>query len=327
MYDVIMATYNGEKYVVEQLDSIINQTINPCTIIIRDDCSTDNTVSIIKDYIKNYTGNVNFEILNSTQNLGYIKNFEALAKAAHSEFVFFCDQDDVWMTNKAETLLKRTKAKPGVNLLFSDAKLVDDKLQDIGLLWANIKFEPTQEITLPRLFKQSIVTGATMVCKKDFLQSLIPFPEDLPHDLWLSACSIYEGSIDFCNDTLVKYRQHSNNQIGVKRSHLIKKIITPFERDKIKYRISHYKNNYLTNEAMATFLPDYSKSEEYHEIKLFLILIGKIYNINFYECTGNHSFIQSMKTYIKYNNKKNVFFNMIDLIYVHIFGINKESVE
>lgn len=154
MYDVIMATYNGEKYVVEQLDSIINQTIKPYTVIIRDDCSTDNTVKIINDYIKNYTGDVNFEVLDSTQNLGYIKNFEALAKAARSEFVFFCDQDDVWMNNKAETLLKRTEEKPNVNLLFSDARLVNDKLQTIGFLWENIKFDPTQELTLPRLFKK-----------------------------------------------------------------------------------------------------------------------------------------------------------------------------
>ncbi|POU71506.1 hypothetical protein C3387_03445 [Leclercia sp. LSNIH6] len=326
MYDVIMATYNGEKYVVEQLDSIINQTIKPNTVIIRDDCSTDNTVKIINDYIKKYTGDVNFEILDSTKNLGYIKNFEALAKAARSEFVFFCDQDDVWINNKAETFLKRAEEKPNVNLLFSDARLVDDKLQNIGFLWENIKFDPTQELTLPRLFKKSIVTGATMLCRRDFLQSLIPFPENLPHDLWLSTCSTYEGSIDFCNDQLVKYRQHSNNQIGVKRSHFIKKIATPFEPEKIKYRIAHYRNNYLTNESMATFLLGYSNSKEYHEIKSFLIFIGKIYNINFYKCAGKHSFTQSIKAYIKYNDKKNVLFNMIDLIYVHIFGIKKESV-
>jgi len=325
MYDVIMATYNGEKYVVEQLDSIINQTIKPYSIIIRDDCSTDNTVSIINNYIKNYTGNVNFEILDSTQNLGYIKNFEALAKAARSEFVFFCDQDDVWMNNKAEKLLKIAKEKRSINLLFSDARLVNDKLQEIGLLWKNIKFDPSQELTLPRLFKKSIVTGATMVCRRDFLQSLIPFPVNLPHDFWLSVCSMYEESIDFCNDQLVKYRQHSNNQIGVKRSHLIKKIITPFEPDKIKYRISHYKNNYLANESMATFLPGYSNSKEYHEIKSFLIFIGKIYNINFYKCARKNSFTQSIRVYLKYNDKKNMLFNMIDLIYVHIFGVKKRE--
>ncbi|MCU6664555.1 UDP-Glc:alpha-D-GlcNAc-diphosphoundecaprenol beta-1,3-glucosyltransferase WfgD [compost metagenome] len=324
MYNVIMATYNGEKYVVEQLDSIVNQTILPRSIIIRDDCSTDNTCSIIREYIKNYRGSVRFNIIEPSQNLGYVKNFDVLSRAADAEIVFFCDQDDVWVKNKAEIILNKFNENASLNLIFSDAELVNDKLEEIGLLWNCIGFNFDKDrITLARLHKKSVVTGATMACRRAFLHTLVPFPEDVPHDLWLSACSTFQGSIGICKEPLIKYRQHSNNQIGVRESNFLQKILTPFKSNKIKFRVQHYKNNYQINEAMASFIPNYRDSTEHKEIMMFLTFVGRIYQIDFYKHDNKYSHFDTIKAYVKYNDKKHILFNLIDFFWVHIAGFKQ----
>lgn len=326
MYNVIMATYNGEKYVVEQLDSIVKQTILPHSIIIRDDCSTDNTCSIIHEYIQNYSGSIKFNVIESSRNLGYVKNFEVLSRASDAEIIFFCDQDDVWVKNKAEIILNKINENPSLNLIFSDAKLVNDKLQQIGLLWNRIGFNFDKErITLARLHKKSVVTGATMACRREFLHSLVPFPEHVPHDLWLSACSTFEGSIGICREPLIQYRQHANNQIGVNKNNFQQKLLTPFEPRKIKYRVQHYKNSFLINESMASFVPGYKDSLEYKELIMFLAFIGRVYKIKLYNNDVKYSIFNTIKVYLKYNDKKNIFFNMIDYFWIHIRGVNKES--
>ena len=102
--DILMATYNGEKYLVEQLDSIINQTYRNWNLLIRDDNSTDKTLEIIQNYHKK---DKRIKILKDNKgNLGIVRNFEELLKSSESEFIMFSDQDDIWVENKLDMYLK-----------------------------------------------------------------------------------------------------------------------------------------------------------------------------------------------------------------------------
>ena len=156
-YDVIIATYNGEKYVIEQLESIVNQTIKPTNIYIRDDGSQDNTIKILESF-KNAC-NVNIEIISGQGNLGYIKNFEKLVGYTVSEIVFFSDQDDIWTENKAALMLCHFENEK-VNVNFSDAYLINDKKEILGGLWDYVRHtSKLDEINLDKIIINNIVTN------------------------------------------------------------------------------------------------------------------------------------------------------------------------
>lgn len=242
-YDVILATYNGEKYVVEQLDSIINQTVKPANIYIRDDGSQDKTVEIIKNYILNAETNepeINIEFKDDGLNVGYIKNFEKLVGFAVSEFVFFSDQDDIWIVNKAECLLNKLK-DDSVSVVFSDAYLVNNNKEILGTLWGYVNYLPaTNSITIDKILINNVVTGATLACRRSFLINLLPFPALVPHDHWISSNAVIKNCLNFCEEKLILYRQHENNQIGASKTSIKAKVKGVFNRAKMNKRISYY---------------------------------------------------------------------------------------
>ena len=124
--DILLATYNGEKYLKEQIDSLLNQTYNNIQIIISDDCSTDKTREILKEYEKNE----NIKIFYQEENLGYVKNFEFLLKQVENNLYMLCDQDDVWKKEKIEKTVEKLE-KENLDLVFGDLEVVDEKLNTI----------------------------------------------------------------------------------------------------------------------------------------------------------------------------------------------------
>ena len=124
--DILLATYNGEKYLKEQIDSLLNQTYNNIQIIISDDCSTDKTREILKQYEKNE----NIKIFYQEENLGYVKNFEFLLKQVENNLYMLCDQDDVWKKQKIEKTVEKLQ-KENLDLVFGDLEVVDEKLTTI----------------------------------------------------------------------------------------------------------------------------------------------------------------------------------------------------
>ena len=217
-YDVIIATYNGEKYIVDQLDSILNQSVKPKNIILRDDCSFDNTLQILQKYSKVYP-NIKL-IKDDFGNLGYVKNFEKLCQAVESEIVFFSDQDDVWLDNKAEMVLNVFEDS-NHSAVFTNAYLVDSKLKNKGLLLPqNFDIIKSNVDILYRNF----VTGCTLAVKRNALMSLLPFPDVIPHDYWIAANCALTKSIKYINTPLIKYRQHECNLIGIKDTNIFTKI-------------------------------------------------------------------------------------------------------
>lgn len=225
--DVLMATYNGEKYLKEQIESILNQTYKNIQLIISDDCSTDGTREILKQYEQNDK----IKIFYQEKNLGYIKNFEFLLKNVENELYMLSDQDDVWKEEKIEKSVEKLKTE-NLDLVFGDLEVVDENLNTI--------YESFNEyMKLDRKIKKYIgdyrlqylyncITGCTILSKKKYLDKIMPIPSNskhMPHDYWIGLMISLDGKIGYMDEKYIKYRQHGNNQIGTdKISHKFKKL-------------------------------------------------------------------------------------------------------
>ena len=213
--DILMATYNGEKYLREQIDSILNQTYKNFNLIISDDCSKDDTVKILKEYEKKDS---RITLYCQKNNLGYRKNFEFLCKNSKADYVMLADQDDVWNLEKVELLFNYIQ-KNNYILVFSDLEIVDSNLKTINKSMIRYmgkkkqcKYNDYRAVNL-----DNVVTGCATIFKKEVLEKAIPFPTEVyPHDWWLALIATELGKISFYDKPLVKYRQHETNTIGIK---------------------------------------------------------------------------------------------------------------
>mgnify|MGYP000907148759 FL=1 len=257
--DILMATYNGEKYLAEQLDSIINQTYHNWNLLIRDDNSTDRTLEIIQDYQKKDN---RIKLLKDNEgNLGIVKNFEELLKNSESEFIMFSDQDDIWIENKLDVYLKTAeKIKIKGFLLHSDAILFDKNKSNI--LKDTFIFKKAINKGLENVFFNYFVQGATILISKEIKNFILPFPKEVYlHDRYIHLISELFFERVFINQPLIYYRQHDNNQIGAKNS--LKKLLSKRYFDNRDYTM--IKAIFLKNEELLT---DDKKRliEEYFEI-------------------------------------------------------------
>ncbi|HOP50722.1 MAG TPA: glycosyltransferase family 2 protein [Ignavibacteriales bacterium] len=214
---VVLATYNGEKFLSEQLDSILNQTFQDFIILCIDDCSTDNTQNILKDYQKKFPDIIKL-IFNET-NLGSRLNFSKGVQLAETEFVAFSDQDDYWYPNKLEVLYQNIIKNKHLAFVYSNSELVDENLQIIKK-----QVIPDNNKLTGRKFYQIIIEnsimGSSMLIRTDFAKKCLPFPsQGFHHDWYLAIMALglnYE--ILFVNQILFQYRLHSNNLVNQKKS-------------------------------------------------------------------------------------------------------------
>ena len=225
--DILVATCNGEKYVKEQIDSILNQTYENIRVIVSDDRSDDNTPKILKEIAKSDKR----VILNlQKERLGVINNFEFLLKQVKSDFYMFSDQDDFWLPNKVEKMMERQKQE-NADLVFGDLEVVNEKLEimypsygDYMLLNRKIK-KCINSYEYNYLY--NCVTGCTILGKTSMLDKILPLPNTskyVLHDHWIGIITGIYGKVAYVEETYIKYRQHGNNQVGTdKISHKFKK--------------------------------------------------------------------------------------------------------
>ena len=231
MISVIMASYNGARYIREQLDSLLQQTVPPDEILVCDDHSTDETVRIIEEYEKD--GTVRIRHTEHEENRGVLKSFEDAYALSTGEIIFFCDQDDRWKPEKIEITMKALQ-ESGAVMAFTNAEMVDGELNPLGqTLWENIRFsipEGKEYAILDgkefsaELAYHNVVTGMTMAVRRELLDQCIPFSPVMLHDNQIALKACGAGKIAAIGTPLVLYRQHRGNVIGAQGKSLISKI-------------------------------------------------------------------------------------------------------
>ena len=233
---ILLAVYNGEKYLKNQLDSIVNQSFTNWKLYIRDDGSSDKSVQLIKEYISRYPSKIQL-ITDNQQNLGSCNNFFRLLQCVeNSEFYMFADQDDVWNKNKIEVSLNSIlkieiseKFKKPI-LLHTDLEVVDTNLNQISSsFWKYQQMDVKNTSSYNNLLIQNIVTGCTVIFNHKLKEKMRFLPDNVfVHDWWIALVASVFGRIDFIEDKTLKYRQHINNVEGAKKSgniHFVKRLL------------------------------------------------------------------------------------------------------
>lgn len=226
---VAMATFNGERFVAEQLRSIGEQTRPPHEILICDDGSTDGTLAAARAFASRSCSPV--RIFESEARLGSTKNFERAVAFCEGDVIALADQDDVWKPHKLETLARALQSNPGAGAVFSDAQLTDESLHPLPrLLWDTVGFSRTQRARLATghgtevLLRRNVVTGATLAFRSALRGMLLPIPEAWVHDAWFALLISATAGLVAVADPLVLYRQHPAQQIGTRRASMLQRL-------------------------------------------------------------------------------------------------------
>lgn len=218
--DILLATYNGEKYIKEQVESILNQTYENIQIIISDDCSTDKTRQVLKEY----ENNEKIKIFYQEKNLGYVKNFEFLLKQVENNLYMLSDQDDVWKKEKVEKSVEKIENEK-LDLVFGDLEVVDENLNTLyksynrymHLIHKIKKYQ--KDYRLQYLY--NCMTGCTIISRKNWIDKVLPFPTNskyMIHDYWLGLVIALNGKVGYIEEPYILYRQHGKNQVGSKKA-------------------------------------------------------------------------------------------------------------
>lgn len=259
MVAILLSTYNGGKYLGEQIESLLAQTYADWKLYIRDDGSKDDTLRIIENYVKRYPDKI---FLNTSlpHNVGAGESFMHLLKEAEAEYYMFCDQDDVWMPHKVEFTLRKAKdleQKYGVDApigIFTDLEVVDEELNVLmPSLWRGDNRHPEY---IRDFYKQwtnrHAMYGCTLLINRAAKGIVLPYRQfentQGAHDTWIEYFLIRKGILDYIDEPTIHYRQHTSNVVGANMnityfsllkdiirhpSHFFKKITKDYRRTRL----------------------------------------------------------------------------------------------
>jgi glycosyltransferase involved in cell wall biosynthesis len=208
LVSVVIATYNGARFIRQQLESIIAQTYNNLEIIVVDDASTDATVTIVDDYTRQ---DDRIKLVTARENLGFLKNFERGVLASRGEYVALSDQDDIWLPEKIEIMM-RERGDHG--LVYCNSELIDENGNSLGIKLTDLKnlidFDSPINYTVG-----GTASGHAMIVKRHIIIESLPWPPMVTHDYWIGFVATFTSPLKFVNQPLVKYRQHDANVVGI----------------------------------------------------------------------------------------------------------------
>ncbi len=234
---VAMCTFNGENFLLEQLESIARQKRLPDQLVVCDDGSLDSTGEILQNFARRAPFAVRTH--RNQERLGSTKNFEKAIGLCDGDFIALCDQDDVWEPTKLERLLEGI-ADSSIGGVFSDATLVDAYGRSLGRrLWQIHRFHLGQEGDLSReaairlLLKHDVVTGATLMFRASIRELLLPICDLWVHDGWIAWMLILYSRMAFVAEPLVRYRVHARQQLGIGRQGSERRLVGLGDRRKL----------------------------------------------------------------------------------------------
>ena len=213
---ILLSTYNGEKFLAQQLDSILAQRDVEILLLVRDDGSTDGTRVILRDYASHHP-NIRLRL---EDNLGFAGSFDALLRWGHAEcanqveYFAFADQDDYWMPEKVSVAVEAIQGKGGVWLYMSNATIADSKLTPVCPLFD----KPIEKMTFAQALIDAYTYGCTMCMNRALLDAYVRMTQRVPvvHDRWCYLLSMLLGHVVYDPMSHLLYRQHGNNAGGVK---------------------------------------------------------------------------------------------------------------
>jgi glycosyltransferase involved in cell wall biosynthesis len=313
---VAMCTYNGEQFIKEQINSILNQTLKVDEIVVCDDGSNDNTIEILNQYsINNPTI---FKIHQNKKNLKSVKNFEKAICLCSGDIIFLSDQDDMWCSNKVEKIAIYFKENQNIDVLATNGYCIDENstVQEKYSVWdvpeflreENIEFDYFKIIS----YIGNIATGASMAFRKKIITDVIPLPiiESYHHDEWISINAAQKNKFELLNEKLFYYRIHQNQQIGGvffdKNVTIKNMLINTFNYHSSNLSMKNYKKKLKKN------CESYSKNKKLRDFYLKNNLDDK--KIDFQEILNDieNLFYKTKKDFKKKNIIKFYFISLFD---------------
>lgn len=272
MVDILLATYNGGLFLREQIDSILNQSFQKWRLIVSDDGSIDDTLSILSEYCTRFPSKI--ILVNSKINLKSAKNnFWSLINYSDAKYIMFCDQDDIWLEHKIEQTLiamKDGESKFGEIplLVHTDLMVINKEGQLISKsLYHMQHVDPKGFCSFKQLLTQNAVTGCTIMLNKSLKEVLVPLDDNvIMHDWWIALHAAYYGHIIYLEEANILYRQHQNNTIGAKKVNSVGYIVKKL----INYEGIH-SNISATYKQAESFYCGIGKSERIIESKYSLV--------------------------------------------------------
>ncbi len=298
--DIVLPTFNGEKYIENQIKSILNQSYDNWRLLIRDDNSRDQTFKIILKYQNMYPDRIVI-ISNQEGNLGVTNNVIKILKSASSKYVMLCDQDDIWFFDKIKILVKCIKkkeidGKPEPVLVYSDSVIVDADLKVISESFHRYSKLDYRKKYFTNILQTNIMQGASCIFNHELvkyinLPNIKRMNKDIYHDWWIALIACAFGKIYCYRKPLMYYRQHETNVLGAIQSPTFFEFI--FTKN-AKDREVFYKRNYLriNNELCKQMIKYYNErltaeqkvllsyylKEPNNMIKFFLLRLYKYYS-------------------------------------------------
>lgn len=227
--DILLSTFNGERFIVEQLESILSQSFVRWRILIRDDGSTDQTRVICETYARRFSDRITV-LEDGAGNLGVTKSFGQLLGRSSAPYIMFCDQDDVWLPDKIAFQLNEIKALESVQgsqqplAVFTDALVVDAALRPIaGSLLRYINREGDRGRALNRLCVEANCYGCTMILNRALVERVGHMPDGvISHDWWCGLVAATFGALTFVDSAPIKHRRHATNVSATKKNSWIR---------------------------------------------------------------------------------------------------------
>jgi len=201
LISIVLCSYNGARFIDEQIQSLLQQTYPNLEIIISDDASTDGTQAVLEKY----KSHPSFKIFFQEQNLGPIQNVAFAIEQARGAFLAFCDQDDTWLPQKIETLYQHIGDEL---LVYSDSELVDEHGQPLHKKLSQLRRMYSGNDTRGFVFS-NVVWGHTILINQKLVPHILPIPDGIPHDIWIAFKAATIKEIKYVDVALTKYRQHT----------------------------------------------------------------------------------------------------------------------